>query len=112
MRVAKADLVPTDHNLRPAYADFGELEAACEAFMADVNTRPHRSTMEAPVIRLAEEHDTVAPAATVAAHAVFRGDPEGELAVADQCGWRAVLRPARAGRSARVGRAAPVRSWS
>ena len=25
--------------------------------MAEVNTRPHRSTMEAPVIRLAEEHD-------------------------------------------------------
>ena len=25
--------------------------------MADVNTRPHRSTLEAPVIRLAEEHD-------------------------------------------------------
>ena len=31
VRVAKADLVPTDHNLRPAYASFGELEAACEA---------------------------------------------------------------------------------
>jgi transposase len=57
VRVAKADLVPTDHNLRPAYRSFGELEAACEAFMAEVNTRPHRSTMEAPVIRLAEEHD-------------------------------------------------------
>jgi hypothetical protein len=57
VRVAKADLVPTDHNLRPAYASFAELEAACEGFMADVNTRPHRSTLEAPVIRLAEEHD-------------------------------------------------------
>ena len=57
VRVAKADLVPTDHNLRPAYQSFAELEAACEAFMADVNTRPHRSTMEAPVIRLASEHD-------------------------------------------------------
>ena len=57
VRVAKADLVPTDHNLRPAYRSFGELEAACEALMAEVNTRPHRSTMEAPVIRLAEEHD-------------------------------------------------------
>ena len=34
---------------------------------------------------------------------VFRGDPEGELAVADQCRWRAVLRSARAGRSARLG---------
>ena len=57
VRVAKADLVPTDHNLRPAYRSFGEVEAACEAFMAEVNTRQHRSTLEAPVIRLAEEHD-------------------------------------------------------
>jgi len=57
VRVAKADLVPTDHNLRPAYRSFGELEAACETFMAEVNTRTHRSTMQAPVIRLAEEHN-------------------------------------------------------
>jgi hypothetical protein len=57
VRVARADLVPTDHNLRPAYRSFGELEAACEAFMAEVNTRPHRSTLQAPVIRLAEEHE-------------------------------------------------------
>jgi transposase len=57
VRVAKADLVPTEHNLRAAYQSFGELEVACEAFMADVNTRRHRSTMEAPMFRLAEEHD-------------------------------------------------------
>ena len=57
VRVAKADLVPTDHNLRAGYASFGELEAACEQFMAEVNTRQHRSTLEAPVIRLAEEHE-------------------------------------------------------
>ena len=57
VRVAKADLVPTDHNLRPAYASFGELEGACEAFMAEVNTRPHRSTLQPPLFRLAEEHE-------------------------------------------------------
>ena len=57
VRIAKADLVPTDHNLRPAYGTFAEFEAACEEWMADVNTRPHRSTMEPPVIRLAEEHE-------------------------------------------------------
>jgi hypothetical protein len=57
VRIAKADLVPTDHNLRPAYQSFGELEAACEEWMAHVNTRPHRATMEPPVIRLAEEHE-------------------------------------------------------
>jgi hypothetical protein len=56
VRVAKADLVPTDHNLRPAYRSFAELEAACQAFMAEVNTRPHRATLEPPLFRLAEEH--------------------------------------------------------
>ncbi|MGZ4326742.1 MAG: IS21 family transposase [Solirubrobacteraceae bacterium] len=57
VRIAKADLVPTDHNLRPAYATFGELEAACEEWMVHVNTRPHRATQEPPVVRLAAEHE-------------------------------------------------------
>jgi hypothetical protein len=29
VRIAKADLVPTDHNLRADYASFTELEDAC-----------------------------------------------------------------------------------
>jgi transposase len=57
VRVATADLVPTDHNLRPEYETFGELEVACQELMAEVNTRPHRSTMEPPVLRLAKEHE-------------------------------------------------------
>jgi transposase len=57
VRIAKADLVSTDHNLRSAYGSFGELEVACEEWMAHVNTRQHRATMEPPVIRLAEEHE-------------------------------------------------------
>ena len=57
VRVAKADLVPTDHNLREEYVDFAALERACEEFMAEVNTRPHRATMEPPIVRLAEEHE-------------------------------------------------------
>jgi hypothetical protein len=57
VKIAKADLVPTDHNLRPAYRSFGELEAACQELMAEVNTRTHRSTIEPPVIRLAREHE-------------------------------------------------------
>ena len=40
MKIAKADLVPTDHNLREQYADWQALEQACQEFMADVNTRP------------------------------------------------------------------------
>jgi Mu transposase, C-terminal domain len=57
VRVAKADLVPTWHNLRDEYEDFAALEHACQEFMAEVNTRPHRATLEPPVIRLAEEHE-------------------------------------------------------
>jgi transposase len=57
VKVAKADLVPTDHNLREEYEDFAALERACEEFMAEVNTRAHRATMEPPVLRLAAEHE-------------------------------------------------------
>ena len=103
VRVAKADLVPTDHNLRPQYGSFAELETACQELMAEVNTRPHRSTMEPPVIRLAEEHERLHPLPTPAAYRLLRGDQEGQLAVADQRGRRAVLGPARADRRARVG---------
>lgn len=52
VRVAKADLVPTAHNLLPAYRCFGELEAACVAFMGVVNGRVHRETNARPVERL------------------------------------------------------------
>ena len=55
VRVAKADLVPTDANLLPAYEGWAALEAACEAFCDDVNARPHRVTRRAPAEMLAEE---------------------------------------------------------
>jgi hypothetical protein len=55
VRIAKADLVPTDANLRDEYDSFAELEAACEAFCANVNARPHRATARPPVDVLAEE---------------------------------------------------------
>ncbi len=57
VKIAKADLVPTDHNLRDEYRDFAELERACEQFMAEVNTRAHRITRRPPVEMLAEEHE-------------------------------------------------------
>jgi transposase len=57
VKIAKADLVPTDHNLRDEYADWQALEVACEQFMADVNTRPHRSTRQPPVVLLEQEHE-------------------------------------------------------
>lgn len=55
VRVAKADLVPTDANLLGDYASWAALEAACEAFCDEVNTRAHRVTRRAPAEMLAEE---------------------------------------------------------
>jgi transposase len=55
VRVAKADLVPTEHNLRAGYEDFAELEAACAEFCDRVNTREHRITRRAPAVMLTEE---------------------------------------------------------
>jgi hypothetical protein len=55
VKIAKRDLVPTGVNLRPAYGSFGELEAACDEFMAEVNSRIHRETRRAPGEMLGEE---------------------------------------------------------
>ena len=48
VKIAKADLVPTDHNLLPEYSSFPELEQACQDFMQRVNGRPHSVTGKAP----------------------------------------------------------------
>jgi transposase len=55
VKLSKADLVPTDTNLRPEYGSFAELEQACEAFIAQVNARVHRVTRRVPAEMLAEE---------------------------------------------------------
>jgi transposase len=61
VRIARADLVPTEHNLRAAYEDFSELEDACAAFCERVNTREHRITRRAPAVMLAEERARLHP---------------------------------------------------
>jgi transposase len=61
VRIAKADLVPTDHNLRAAYGSWAELEAACEGFCDRVNARDHRVTRRPPVVMLAEERSRLHP---------------------------------------------------
>ena len=61
VKLAKADLVPTDTNLLPAYDTFAELEAACEVFCEQVNTRIHRVTRRAPVEMLSVERDRLHP---------------------------------------------------
>jgi transposase len=57
VRIAKADLVATEHNLLGEYASFAELEQACGAFCERVNAREHRITRRAPAVMLAEERE-------------------------------------------------------
>jgi transposase len=47
VKIAKADLVPTEANLLPGYDSFAELEQACREFCAQVNARAHRVTRRA-----------------------------------------------------------------
>jgi len=63
VKIAKADLVPTDANLLPAYGSFAVLEAACQEFCDQVNGRPHRITRRAPAEMLAEEGARLHPVA-------------------------------------------------
>jgi hypothetical protein len=55
VRIAKADVVPTDANLRCAYETFADLEAACRAAMDRFNGRPHAATRRIPTQALADE---------------------------------------------------------
>jgi hypothetical protein len=57
VRIAKADLVPTDHNLRGAYEDFAALERACLEFCDRVNAREHRVTRRPPAVMIVEERE-------------------------------------------------------
>lgn len=61
VKIAKADIVPTDHNLLCAYGSFAELERACRDFCARVNAREHRATRQAPAAMLAEERRFLHP---------------------------------------------------
>jgi transposase len=55
VKLAKADLVPTDVNLLGTFTSFAELEAACDALCDKVNARVHRETARRPVDALADE---------------------------------------------------------
>ena len=52
VKIAKADVVPTEANLREAYRSFAELAAACCQFGEVVNGRVHRETCAVPAQRL------------------------------------------------------------
>ncbi len=55
VKIAKADLVPTDANLLDAYTSFAELERACAAQMTTFNQRIHSVTRRIPAEALEEE---------------------------------------------------------
>jgi hypothetical protein len=55
VKIAKADLVPSEANLRDEYDSWEALESACVAFMDKVNNRVHTVTRRRPVDMLAEE---------------------------------------------------------
>ena len=55
VKIAKADLVPTELNLRQDYASFTELRKECAVFCERVNNRIHRATAATPAARLAIE---------------------------------------------------------
>jgi hypothetical protein len=61
VKVAKADLVPTDANLLDDYPSFSALAAACETFGVAVNARPHAETRRPPAQMLAEERCRMHP---------------------------------------------------
>ena len=84
VRIAKADLVPTEVNLRDAYASWADVVGACEEFMVKVNGREHRITRRAPAVMLTEERATPAPVARGRVHRRVRRDPEGVVVLDDQ----------------------------
>jgi transposase len=64
VRIAKADLVPTETNLAEEYRVFGQLEAACRQWCEEINARVHRETRRPPAEMLAEERARLHPLPT------------------------------------------------
>ena len=112
VRIAKADLVPTDHNLRADYASFAELEDACDAFCERVNAREHRVTRRAPAVMLARSARgcTRCPPARTRCASGRRARSHGQSTIS--VGRRDLLGPARADRRAGLGARRRRASWS
>ncbi len=59
VKLAKADLVPTEYNLRSDYSSFAELEEACGQVAAGFNARIHSVTKAAPAELLLTEAEAL-----------------------------------------------------
>ena len=84
VRIAKADLVPTDANLRGDYTGWAELAEAGEAFTAEVNARGPSGD---PAAAGGDADRGTAPSARAARGPLHGGagrDPEGLLELDDQ----------------------------
>lgn len=93
VKVAKADLVPKDTNLRSEYSSFAELEQACEQWCEQINDREHRVTRRAPAEILAQERSrlhTVPTAAYTVALGVTRQVPANSPMVTFESGQYSV----------------------
>jgi hypothetical protein len=93
VKIAKADLVPTEANLLPAYGSFAELEQACREFCEQVNARDHRVTRRAPAEMLGEEQARLHPLPAhpyTAAFGVTRSVPVNTPMVAFESGQYSV----------------------
>lgn len=55
VKLAKADIVPTETNLLEQYESFADVEAACAEFCAQINARVHRATGRVPAEMLEVE---------------------------------------------------------
>ncbi|MGH9057987.1 MAG: Mu transposase domain-containing protein, partial [Acidimicrobiales bacterium] len=61
VKVAKADLVPTEANLLDDYPSFAALAEACERLCGHLNARPHAETRRPPADMVAEERSRMHP---------------------------------------------------
>ena len=61
VKIAKADIVPTEANLLAQYTSFTALRVACEAFCGEVNAREHRETRRPPLELVADERRRLHP---------------------------------------------------
>lgn len=61
VRIAKADLLPTEVNLSDGYVSFTALQAACASWCEQVNARTHRETAAVPAQALLVERARLHP---------------------------------------------------
>jgi transposase len=71
VKVAKADLVPTEYNLREDYGTFADVETACTGQMDLLNGRPHSVTRQVPAQMLDIERVDLHPVPDLAYTAAF-----------------------------------------